>query len=63
MPFPQSSPLPPVSMQKNPASVQANLFEQLGTTPQINKVKSFVIALPVGATDGAIDPLPDINEY
>jgi hypothetical protein len=50
-------------MQKNPASVQANLFEQLGTTPQINKVKSFVIALPVGATDGAIDPLPDINEY
>lgn len=62
MAIPQSNPLPPPPQQKNPAAVQANLFEQLGTTAQINRVKSFVIALPVGAAADVVDPLPGIGE-
>jgi hypothetical protein len=62
MAIPQSNPLPPPPQQPSPPAVQANLFEQLGTTPLINKVKSFFIALPVGAAPDSPNPLPDIGE-
>lgn len=62
MPVSQGNPLPPTPAKSDPASVQARAYEQLGSTAQINRIKSFYIALPVGGTEAAIDPLPDIAE-
>lgn len=62
MPLSEANPLPKAKTKKDSASVEATLFEQLGSNDTINKNNLFTVDLPVGGTEGTIDPLPDIAE-